>query len=181
MKKKTGLSVFCESLWCMHRIGLLLHYSSDTLMHMDRLTLKQRNALKATLMRVADLHPEGVLMCGFDAINERAFCKLIKLGSNLARLLTCTRIDIRGIGYYPQVERKFVEWLKSHIRTPSVPEFCNNLLTPANWLKYNIAPDLKCLHLGIAKIDYYLILKDEHLRYYRDKAYNNKKYAELFI
>ena len=34
---------------------------------------------------------------------------------------------------------------------------------------------------GIAKIDYYLILKDEHLRYYRDKAYNNKKYAELFI
>ena len=78
-------------------------------MHMDRLTLKQRNALKATLMRVAALHPSGVLMCGFDAINERAFCKLIKLGSNLARLLTCTRIDIRGIGYYPQVERKFVE------------------------------------------------------------------------
>lgn len=121
-------------------------------------------------MRVAALHPSGVLMCGFDAINERAFCKLIKLGSNLGRLLTCTRIDIRGIGYYPQVERKFVEWLKSHIRTPSVPEFCNNLLTPANWLKYNIAPDLKCLHLGIAKIDYYLILKDEHLRYYRNKA-----------
>ena len=150
-------------------------------MHMDRLTLKQRNALKATLMRVAALHPAGVLMCGFDAINEQAFCKLINLSCNLDRLLSCTRIDIRGVGYYPTVERKFVEWLKSHIRTPSIPQFCNNLLTPANWLKYNIAPDLKCLHLGIAKIDYYLILKDEHLRYYRDKAYNNKKYAELFI
>ena len=148
-------------------------------MHMDRLTLKQRNALKATLMRVAALHPEGVLMCGFDAINERTFCKLIKLGSNLVRLLTCTRIDIRSVGYYPRVEQKFVEWLKSHIRTPSIPLFCNNLLSPANWLKYNIAPDLHCLHLGIAKVDYYLILKDEHLRYYRDKAYHHKKNEEL--
>lgn len=64
---------------------------------MDKLTLKQRNALKATLMRVAALHPAGVLMCGFDAINERAFCKLIKLGHNLESLLTCTRIDITEI------------------------------------------------------------------------------------
>ena len=42
---------------------------------------------------------------------------------------------------------------------------------------------LKKLHEMLKKeeIDYYLILKDEHLRYYRDKAYNNKKYAELFI
>lgn len=57
-------------------------------------------------MRVAALHPSGVLMCGFDAINERAFCKLIKLGHNLDRLLTCTRIDIKGVGYYPRVEQK---------------------------------------------------------------------------
>ena len=66
---------------------------------MDKLTLRQRNALKATLMRVAALHPSGVLMCGYDAINEQAFCKLINLSCNLDRLLMCTRIDIRGVGY----------------------------------------------------------------------------------
>ena len=31
---------------------------------MDKMSLKQRSALKATLMRVAALHPHGVLMCG---------------------------------------------------------------------------------------------------------------------
>ncbi len=157
----------------MHFIGSSSQYSSNTSIVMGKMSLHKRYALKATLMRVAALHPAGVLMCGFDAINERGFCKLIKLGCNLDRLLTCTRIDIRGIGYYPQVEAKFVEWLKSHIRTPSMPQFCNAMLSPANWLKYNIAPDLLCLHLGIAKVDYYMILKDEHLRYYRDKAYNH--------
>ena len=158
----------------MHFIGSSSVYSLNTLILMDKMTLRQRNALKATLMRVAALHPAGVLMCGYDAINERAFCKLIKLGCNIDRLLSCTRIDIRGIGYYPKVETKFVEWLKNHIRTPSMPQFCNAILSPGNWLKYNIAPDLLCLHLGIAKIDYFLILKDEHLRYYRNKAYNHK-------
>ena len=141
---------------------------------MSKMSLSQRSALKATLMRVASLHPDGVLMCGFDTINERAFCKLIKLSCNLDKLLSCTRIDIRGIGHYPLVEGKFVEWLKSHIRTPSMPHFCNSLLSPANWLRYNIATDLHCLHLGIAKVDYFLILKDEHLRFYRDMAFNRK-------
>lgn len=82
------------------------------------MTLSQRSALKATLMRVAALHPHGVLMYGEDHINEQSFC--------------------------------------SH-----------------NWLRYNIAADLYCLHLGIAEIDYYMILKDEHLRFFRNKAFYN--------
>lgn len=28
------------------------------------------------------------------------------------------------------------------------------------------------LHPGIAKIEYFMILKNEHLRYFRDKAFN---------
>ena len=158
----------------MPAIGSLLDYLSVTFAIMGKMSLIQRSALKATLMRVAALHPAGVLMYGFDAINERAFCKLIKLSCNLDKLLACTRIDIKAIGHYPQVEEKFVSWLKSHIRTTSISQFCNTLLSPANWLKYNIAPDLCCLHLGIAKVDYFMILKDEHLRFYRDKAFNKK-------
>ena len=142
---------------------------------MDKLSLKQHSALKATLMRVAALHPRGVLMCGIDHINEQSFCKLIQLGRNISKLIACTRIDIKAIGSNPKIEEKFVSWLKSHVRTPSMEPFCNAMLSPHNWLRYNIAADLHCLHLGIAEIDYYMILKDEHLRYYRDKAFNHAK------
>ena len=137
------------------------------------MTLSQRSALKATLMRVAALHPKGVLMYGEDHINEQSFCSIIQLGRNLSKLLACTRIDIKSIGHNPQIEEKFVDWLKSHFRTPSRETFCNTLLSPHNWLRYNIGADLYCLHLGIAEIDYYMILKDEHLRFFRNKAFNH--------
>ena len=139
------------------------------------MTLSQRSALKATLMRVAALHPNGVLMYGEDHINEQSFCSVIQLGRNLSKLLACTRIDIKGIGNNPKIEERFVAWLKSHIRTPTMEPFCNTLLSPHNWLRYNIAADLYCLHLGIAEIDYYMILKDEHLRFFRYKAFNHAK------
>lgn len=140
---------------------------------MDKLSLRKRSALKATLLRVAALNPHGVLMCGIDRINEQSFCKLIQLGRNLSKLLACTRIEIKAIGNNPQIEEKFVAWLKSHVRTPSMVPFCNTLLSAHNWLRYNIAADLYCLHLGIAEIDYYMILKDEHLRFYRNKAFHH--------
>ena len=139
------------------------------------MTLSQRSALKATLMRVAALHPKGVLMYGEDHINEQSFCSMIQLGRNLSKLLACTRIDIKGIGCNPQIEEKFVAWLKSHVRTPTMEPFCNTLLSPHNWLRYNISADLYCLHLGIARVDYYMILKDEHLRFFRNKAFNHAK------
>lgn len=139
------------------------------------MTLSQRSALKATLMRVAALHPKGVLMYGEDHINEQSFCSVIQLGRNLSKLLACTRIDIKGIGNNPKIEERFVAWLKSHIRTPTMEPFCNTLLSPHNWLRYNIAADLYCLHLGIAGVDYYMILKDEHLRFFRYKAFNHAK------
>lgn len=142
-------------------------------MLMDKLTLSQRSALKATLMRVAALQPHGVLMCGIDHINEQSFCKLIKLGRNISKLIACTRIDIKAIGSNPQIEEKFVLWLKSHVRTPSMVPFCNTLLSPHNWLRYNISANLYCLHLGIARVDYYMILTDEHLRFFRNKAFHH--------
>lgn len=136
------------------------------------MTLKLHNALKATLCRVAELHPNGVLMYGVDGINQQTFCQLVKINKNIKRLLGCTMIEIKGVGFYNQVEEKFVSWLKAHIRTPSEVQFCNSLLSPHNWLKYNIAADLNILHLGVAGIDYYMILREEHLRLFRNKAFN---------
>lgn len=139
---------------------------------MAKMNLKLMNALRATLNRVATLHPGGVLMYGVNNISKQTFCYLIKLEKNLLKLLSCNRIDIKGIGNYPQVEKQMVEWMKKHIRTPSKETFCNNLLAPGNWLKYNIAGDLYLLHLGIAKKEYWMILKEEHLRFFRNKAFN---------
>ena len=125
---------------------------------MAKMNLKLMNALRATLNRVASLHPDGVLMYGINHISKQTFCHLIKLERNLLKLLSCARIDIRGIGNYPKVEDEMVEWMKKHIRTPSGESFCNNLLTPGNWLKYNIAGDLHLLHLSIAEKEYWMIL-----------------------
>lgn len=140
---------------------------------MSRMSLRLHNALKATLQRVAELHPDGVLMIGIDNINQQTFCQLVKIQHNIKKLLGCTHIEIKGVGFYSQVEEKFVSWLKAHIKTPSGVPFCNSLLSSHNWLKYNIAADLNILHLGVAQIDYYMILKEEHLRLFRNKAFNN--------
>lgn len=118
---------------------------------MAKMNLKLMNALRATLNRVASLHPNGVLMCGINHISKQTFCHLVRLEKNLLKLLSCTNIDIKGTGNYPQAEKQMVEWIKKHIRTPSGESFCDNLLAPGNWLKYNIAGDLHLLHLGIAK------------------------------
>lgn len=139
---------------------------------MAKMNLKLMNALRATLNRVASLHPGGVLMYGVNHLSKQTFCHLIKLEKNILKLLSCTRIDIKGIGNYPLVEGEMVEWIKKHIRTPG-DKFCNNLLAPGNWLKYNIAGDLHLLHLGIANKEYWMILKEEHLRYFRNQAFNN--------
>lgn len=136
------------------------------------MTLQLYKALKATLQRVDELNPNGVLMFGVDNINQQTFCQIVKINNNIERLLACTHIDIKGIGFYSQVEAKFVSWLKEHIRTPSGIQFCNSLLSSHNWLKYNIAGDLNILHLGVAKIDYFMILKEEHVRLFRNKAFN---------
>lgn len=144
---------------------------------MSKMSLRLHNALRATLQRVAELHPDGVLMFGIDNINQMSFCQVIKINKNIKRLLSCTHIDIKGVGFYSHVEEKFVSWLKEHIRTPSGITFCNSLLSPHNWLKYNIAADLNILHLGVAHIEYYMILKEEHLKYFRNKAFSPRHHG----
>lgn len=138
---------------------------------MAKMNLKIMNALRATLNRVASLHPDGVLMYGINHISKQTFCHLVRLEKNLLKLLSCTRMDIKGIGNYPKAEGEMVEWMKQHIRTPSEQSFCNNLLSPRNWLRYNIAGDLHLLHLEIAEKEYWMILKEEHLRYFRSQAF----------
>lgn len=138
---------------------------------MGKVTLKIRKALEGTLRKLAADCKEGVLCFGTNEVSQEQFCKCINLAKAETRLLSCTRLDIRGIGHYSQVEHHLVKWLKSHIRLPPGRTFCN-LVSPHNWLRYNINADLNILHLGIAKVDYYIILRSEYTTYFRQLAFS---------
>lgn len=141
---------------------------------MGKMTLNLHNALKATLAHLQETLKADVLVYGEDGMNNKTFCHPICIKKAAKRLLSCTRIDIHQIGFNPIIEQKMVNWLKSHIRLPTTRVWCN-LASAHNWLKYNIAEDLYLLHLGIAHIDYYLVMREENLRIFRSSAFAGTK------
>lgn len=136
---------------------------------MGKMTLRLHNALKSTLKELASACPKGVLTFGANNLTQQTFCKPINLMKHAKRMLSCTRIEIKGIGAYPRIEDAFVAWIKTHIRMPT-EDYCN-LASSHNWLKYNISPRLNCLKLSIGKVDYYMILREEWLIKFREVAF----------
>lgn len=89
------------------------------------------------------------------------------------RLISCPNIDIRGIEYYKNVELKIIEWMKHNIRLPTSRSWCN-MASPSSWLHYNFAQDLYIIHLNIAFVHYYICVREEYVRYFRKRAFENK-------
>lgn len=133
--------------------------------------LREFNALKATLDYLALLNPKGVLMVGEDGCSLQSFCCPISLVKAKSKLLGCTQLEIRAIGHYIDVESKVVTWLKRNIKLP--PGRCWwNMVSPSNWLKYNITHDLYILHLSVAHKHYYICMRQEHVLYYRQHSFS---------
>lgn len=137
------------------------------------MSFNQHNALRATFANLLSLNHYTLLVCGCNAATQDEFCKLIDLRAAARRLLSCTRISIRGIGFWGQIESKFVKWFQAHARTQVAEHFCN-LLSPHNWLKYNISPDLVCMQLGVGRVNYYILLRSEWLQVYRRVAFGDR-------
>lgn len=137
---------------------------------MGKMTLRMHQALKATLDLIQYKCQDGILCYGANTATQETFCKPIAIAKASKRILSCTRIEIRGIGYYTNIESKFVEWLKNHIRLPTNTVW-SNMASPHNWLKYNVADNLSILNVGIGHVDYYIIMRDEYLQYFRYKAF----------
>lgn len=140
---------------------------------MGKMTLSLHNALKSTLTMMQVSCNNELLILGEDNLNQKSFCQPIKIDKATDRLLSCTRLEIRALGYFGKQETKMVEWLKQHIRFPTTNVWVN-IASAHNWLKYNVANNLSCLHLGIGKIDYYIILREEHLVHFRQIAFNKQ-------
>lgn len=136
--------------------------------------LNLRNALKSTLIELAS-KTRKVLVFGEDRINQQTFCHPIDILKNRLRLLSCTAIEIRSIGYFPNAERNIVNWLKEHITRPnSVSKSWWNICNNNNWLKYNIADDICIMKLDIAEISYYIVLRHDMMLHFRKVAFNKK-------
>lgn len=137
------------------------------------MTLRMHNALKSTIALLQASCKAGILVYGVDNINQKTFCQPISLAKAAKKLLSCQGIEIRGIGYYKEAEEKMVNWIKQNIRLPTNAIWAN-IASPHNWLRYSVAPDLSCLKLSRGKIDYYLILREEHLSHFRRCAFGKK-------
>ena len=135
------------------------------------MTFKYYRALKATLDMLANKCRNGVLMYGTNTIEQKTFCKLINVRKAAKRLLSCTNIEIRGIGHYMAAERAFAAWLQEHLKLPGNTSW-GYLSSPHNWFRLNFAEDLYVLKLKIAHTEYYMILREEHLLYIRKQLFS---------
>lgn len=128
--------------------------------------LKQMNALKATLEHLIKKNSNGILIYGEDTYNKRWFIQPINLAKAKLKLLSCSNIEIKGIGHYSKVESEIVGWLRVNIRLPNGRSWMN-MTSPSNWLRHNIASDLFIMHLSIAYKHYYICIREEYVLYYR--------------
>lgn len=138
---------------------------------MNRMTFKYYRALKATLDMLANKCNKGILMYGANTMQQTTFCKLIDVRKAAKRLLSCTSIEIRGIGHYLAAEKAFAAWLQENVKLPGNPTW-GYLLSPHNWFRINFAEDLNILKLSIAHTEYFMILREEHLLYIRKQLFS---------
>lgn len=137
---------------------------------MQAMNLRLRNALKSTLSELISANTKSILCYGEDEINNKTFCQPISIEKNHARLLSCTKIEIRALSSYIKAEQSMVDWLKQHIKKPAMAAWWQ-IVSPSNWLRYNVADDLCCLHLEIGKINYYMILRRKWVCHFRQTTF----------
>lgn len=133
---------------------------------MAKITIKTRNALKSALYGLMELS-KSILVYGVNHTTQDCFCKPINIAKAYNRFISCTSMEIHHLGYYVEVEKAIVDWLKNHIRCPTETRVWWSMVSPGNWIKYNIDKDLYILKLGVANTHYYIVLKQEIVTQFR--------------
>lgn len=135
---------------------------------MHKITLKTRQALKSALLGLMGLS-KNILVYGVNETSNETFCKPINISRCAARLLSCTELEIKHLGHYVDAEKAIVGWLKQHIRCPSNCRSWWSLVSPSNWIKYNIDKNLYILKLNVGNIYYYIVLRQDVVNIFRSK------------
>ncbi len=71
--------------------------------NMKRMTFASMTALRAALMNLAEKPPGRALIYGCKG-TQRTFCKSVNILRNIKRLSSCSRLEIRGVGFYPDAK-----------------------------------------------------------------------------
>lgn len=132
--------------------------------------LRLRGALKVLLSNWKGNLDDTLLCVGVDTINDYHFCKTISIAKAEKRFLSCSNMEIHSLGFYPHIEKDFALWLKDNFSLPNAKTF-PSIMDPTKWLSYNFANNLYILCLNISHIYYYILLREEYLKVFRDTAF----------
>ena len=139
---------------------------------MKRMSFASMTALKAALMRLAEIAPGSAIIYGRKG-STQAFCQSIDILSNLSRLCSCTHIEIRGVGYFPDAEKAFVDYLKEILPSKSASWW--NCCSAHNWLRYNIGCNLHIVALHLASVSYYILVDKNFVTNFRQLKFRHNK------
>lgn len=138
---------------------------------MKRMTFASMAALRAALMNLAEKPPGRALIYGCKGA-QHSFCKSVNILRNIKRLCSCSRLEIRGVGFYPDAEKAFVAYLKEQL--PQRAASWWNCCSAHNWLRYNVSDKLNIVALHLSSVSYYILVDYTFVQEFRKIKFANK-------
>lgn len=124
-----------------------------------------KKSLRRVLSELAAEHPEGVLVSGYKTTAPDKFTKLVQLANCAERFMQCSKVVIRPLSFYPQVEQDVCTFVRPHFaRTPL---FDVGLMSNRQRLLYAIGGELYTIMLCYADRFYHIIVQRNLINTYR--------------
>lgn len=138
---------------------------------MKRMSFASMAALRAALMNLAEKPPGRALIYGRKG-TQHTFCQSVNILRNIKRLCSCSRLEIRGVGFYPDAEKAFVDYLKEQL--PQKAASWWNCCSAHNWLRYNVSDKLNIVALHLSSVSYYVLVDDAFVKDFRKYKFGKK-------
>lgn len=139
--------------------------------NMKRMTFASMTALRAALMNLAEKAQGRALIYGCKGA-QHTFCKSIDIIRNIKRLCSCSKLEIRGVGFFPDAEKAFVAYLKKQL--PQKAASWWNCCSAHNWLRYNVSDKLNIIALHLSSVSYYILVDNAFVQDYRKIKFGKK-------
>lgn len=138
---------------------------------MKKMTFASMTALKVALMKLAEKPSGRALIYGCKGAKQ-TFCKSVNILRNIKRLCSCSHLEIRGVGFFPDAEKAFVTYLKEQL--PQRAASWWNCCSAHNWLRYNLGSQLNIVALHLSSVSYYILVDNAFVQDYRKIKYGRK-------
>lgn len=139
--------------------------------NMKKITFASMTALRAALMKLAEKPSGRALVYGCKGAKQ-TFCKSVNILRNIKRLCSCSKLEIRGVGFFPDAEKAFVAYLKEQM--PQKAASWWNCCSAHNWLRYNVSDKLNIIALHLSSVSYYILVDNDFVTDYRKIKFSRK-------